>query len=168
MRLSWLFYLPSITGSALLFCLIGAPFGAFVFLKGMAIAQGHPLPFSEFEVGAWSTLIGAVPAFVTGLAAGILRIHVRSLLLLAFIMAPVGALMTAIYLVVFMTWLDSGLPWIDRIILVGGVSAFCCTFLLWRNRPWTIADRPRPRAESDGSLRLRFRRMRSFWAGWEP
>ena len=166
--MSWLLCIPSISASALLFCLIGAPFGAFVFLKGVAIAGGHPLLFSELEITAWATLIGAVPAFVTGVAAGILRVHVRSLPLLAIIMALVGALITAIYLVVFMMSLGTGVPWIDKIILVGGISAFCCTFLLWRNRPWTIFERRPPTEESRGSLRLRLRRMRSFWAGWEP
>ena len=100
--------------------------------------------------------------------AGILRIYLRSLLLLAIIMAPVGALITAIYFVVFRMSLGLGVPWIDKVILIGGASAFCCSFLLWRNRPWTIHERPRPTVPSGNSLRLRYRRMRSFWEGWEP
>lgn len=166
--MSWLLHLPSICASALLFCLIGTPFGAFVFMCGMGIALGRSSLLGEIEVAFWTTLVGAIPAFATGIVAGILRIYLRSLLLLAIIMAPVGALITAIYFVVFRMSLGLGVPWIDKVILIGGASAFCCSFLLWRNRPWTIHERPRPTVPSGNSLRLRYRRMRSFWEGWEP
>ncbi|HJT14488.1 MAG TPA: hypothetical protein VJ790_17840 [Dongiaceae bacterium] len=138
--MSWLLHLPSICASTLLFCLIGSPLGGVMFLTGWAIGRGHPLSFGE-EVAFLAATFGAAPAFVTGILAGILRIHVRSLLLLAFLMAPVGALVTAIYLVVFMMLLGIGVPWIDKVILIGGLSAFGCSFLLWRNRPWLILPR---------------------------
>lgn len=166
----WLRALASICASALLFRVIGAPFGGFLFLTGLAIAWGRPLMlFGSAEVVSLAATFGAVPAFITGILAGILRFHIRSILVLAIIMAPLGAFVTAIYLVVFMMTIGIGGPWIDKgSILIGAVSAFCCSFLSWRNRPWAIFDRPRQRAKSGDSLRRRCRRMRSLYAGWEP
>jgi hypothetical protein len=168
--LSWLRALASICASALLFCMVGAPFGGILFLTGLAVAWGRPLMlFDSAEVVSLAATFGAVPAFITGILAGILRFHIRSILVLAIVMAPLGALVTAIYLVVFMMTIGIGGPWIDKgSILIGAVSALCCTFLLWRNRPWAIFDRSRQRTESGDSLRWRYRRMRSLWAGWEP
>ena len=141
--MSWLRHLPSIIASMLLFGFVGMPFGAIVFLSAVGIAEGKPFAMlgilrNPGEAGILTALFGAVPAFVTGLAAGLLRIHVRCLLVLAILMAPIGALVTAIYLVILMMVMGSGVPWIGMIILTGGVSAFCCSFLLWRNRPWLI------------------------------
>ena len=140
--MSWLLVLPSICASGLLFCVIGAPFGGFLFLTGLAIAWGRPLMvFGDDELRLLALTFGAMPAFITGVLAGVLRIHIRPILLLAVVMAPLGALITAIYLVVFMMTIGIGVPWIDKVILVGGVSAFCSTFLLWCKHPWTIFDR---------------------------
>jgi hypothetical protein len=168
-RLPWLVAVLSIFTSALLFCVVGAPFGGFLFLTGLAIAWGRPLMvFGSAELASLAATFGAVPAFITGILAGLLRIYVRPILLLAVIMAPLGALITAIYLVAFMMTLGIGVPWINKVILIGGVSAFCCTFLLRRKRPSSIFDRPAPSAASRISLPLRYRRMSSLWAGWEP
>jgi hypothetical protein len=170
MRLPWLLAVFSICASALLFCVIGAPFGGFLFLTGLAIAWGRPLMlFGSGEVVSLAATFGAVPAFITGILAGILRIHVRSTLLLAIIMAPLGAFVTAIYLIVFMMTIGIGGPWIDKgSILIGAVSAFCCTFMLRRFRSATMVDRPLPSAGTRESVPPRHRRMRSLWAGWEP
>ena len=140
--MSWIRHLPSIIASSLLFGFIGTPLGLVVFIAGLTIAEGHPKPIGDFGLAFFLTaLIGAVPAFLTGFVAGILRIHIRSLLLLALLMAPIGALMTAIYLCIFMMTIRSGVPFIDKIILIGAIAAICCTFLLWRNRPWLIPPR---------------------------
>jgi hypothetical protein len=142
-RLSWLRHLPSIIASILLFGFLGMPFGAIVFLTAVGIAEGKPFLIfgilrNPGEAAILSALFGAVPALLTGLAAGLLRIHVRYLLVLAIIMAPIGAIVTAIYLVILMMTMRTGFPWVGMIIVTGGIAAFFCSFLLWRNRPWLI------------------------------
>jgi hypothetical protein len=146
MRLSWIRHLPSIIASSLLFGFIGTPLGTVVFLAGIGIADGKPLDgfriFGDLILAAWlAVFFGAVPAFVTGLAAGILRVHVRSLSLLACLMAPIGAVVTAVYVYLALFRHRHAEPMIVWISLTGAVAAFCCTFLLWRNRPWLIPPR---------------------------
>ena len=137
--MGWIRHLPSVIASGLLFGFIGTPLGLIVFVAGQTIASGHPKPIGDLDlVIFFTTLLGAVPAFVTGLIAGILRVHVRSLPVVALLMAPIGALVTAIYLYAFMLTIESGVPFIDKITLIGAIAAFCCTFLLWRNRAWQV------------------------------
>ena len=133
-------YLPSIIASSLLFGFVGSPLGCFVFLTAMGIVRGHPLPsFGGFGGVAFLTaFFGAAPAFVSGIVAGILRVHLRSLPILAMLMAPIGAMVTGIYLCILMMAIRSGVPFIGMVILTGAIAAFCCSFLLWRNRPWMI------------------------------
>ena len=145
--LCWIRHLPSIIASSLLFGFIGTPVGAVVFFAILRIAADKPVPlprnFDEFMLTAGihiAVIAGAAPAFVTGVAAGILRIYIRSLLLLACVMAPVGASVTASYMVLLKAFFFRlGLPKEGEVILTGGIAAFCCAFVLWRNRPWTIA-----------------------------
>jgi hypothetical protein len=142
-RLSWIRHLPSIVASVLLFGFVGMPLGAIVFLTTVGIVEGKPFAMLGIllhpgAAGTLTAFFGAVPAFITGLSAGFVRIHVRCLLALAILMAPIGAIVTAIYLVILMMAMGSGVPLIGMIILTGGIAAFCCSFLLWRNRPWLI------------------------------
>ena len=97
--MDWVRHLPSIVASTLLFGVIGPPLGLLVLLAEATIERGHPLSIGNPGLLAYLTALAvAVPAFATGFVAGILRIHIRSLLLLAFVMAPTGALITAFYL----------------------------------------------------------------------
>jgi hypothetical protein len=148
-RLSWIRHLPSIFASSLLFGLIGTPLGTLIFFAILLITADRPVPplrnVDEFMLGAGiyiAIIAGAAPAFLTGIAAGILRIYIRSLALLACLMAPIGAVTTTSYIAFLKVFFFRfGLPKEEEVIWTGGVSAFCCAFLLWRNRPWTISPR---------------------------
>lgn len=140
----WIRHLPSVIASSLLFGFIGTPLGSVVFLAVLRITAGKPVPalreFIDFMVplGFYMTVItGAAPAFATGIVAGVLRIYIRRLMLLAGLMAPVGAAATAAYLAL-LPFSKHGLPMEGEVIWTGAVAAFCCSFLLWRNRPWTV------------------------------
>jgi hypothetical protein len=146
--LSWLRHLPSVIASSLLFGFIGTPLGTAVFFAVVHVTSEKPLSYRGFVdlvLGPGiviAVIAGAVPAFVTGAISGILRIFIYQLPLLACIMAPIGAVMTALYialLIALFGWL--GVPKHGEVILTGAIAAFCCTFLLWRNRPWTIPPR---------------------------
>lgn len=148
-RLSWTRRLLPIVRTSLLFGFIGLPLGAVVFLAGFGIVAGKPLMafriFGEPGIAAWlMAYFGGVPAIATGAAAGFLRSRFRSLLSFALAMAMIGAIVTAIYLSIVVISTGGLRWWPDVLILVGGVAAtggvaaFCCAFLLWRNRPWTV------------------------------
>lgn len=126
---------------------MGTPLGTVVFFAILRITSDEPAPlprnFDEFMLTAGihiAVIAGAAPAFVTGIAAGLLRIYIRPLLAFAGVTALVGAGVTALY-IEFLTvfFFRLGLLKQGEVILTGGIAAFCCAFLLWRNRPWTIA-----------------------------
>jgi uncharacterized membrane protein YeaQ/YmgE (transglycosylase-associated protein family) len=143
---SWIRHLPSVIASSLLFGFIGTPLGSVIFFAIARITTGKPGPSLHkfvdlmLPAGLYITVIaGAAPAFAAGVAAGILRIHIRRLALLACLMAPVGAAVTASYIALLRTAMfEHGVPMEGEVIWTGAVAAFCCTFLLWRNRPWTV------------------------------
>lgn len=143
--MSWIRHLPSIIASNLLFGFIGTPLGTAVFFVTLHVTADKPMSYRNFDdfmlsAGvAIAIIAGAVPAFATGVAAGILRIHIRSLWLLACVMAPAGAAVTALY--VELLFGRRGVPEQSEVILTGGIAAFLCTFLLWRNRPWLVTRR---------------------------
>jgi hypothetical protein len=148
MRLAWIRPLPSIIASSLLFGFIGTPLGTAVFFIILHLTADKTPSYRglvDFLIGPGfviAVIAGAAPALVAGIISGVLRIDIRALWLLACVMAPVGAAMTALYsllLNALFGW--HGLPKQGEVIVTGGIAAFCCTFLLWRNRPWLIPPR---------------------------
>ena len=143
--MSWIRHLPSIIASSLLFGFIGTPVGTATFFIIQHVTADKPPSyrgFVDFMIGQGiviAVIAGAVPAFATGIIAGILRIYIRALWVLACVMAPVGVVVTALYIELQFGW--NGLPVQSEVILTGGIAAFLCTFLLWRNRPWLIPPR---------------------------
>jgi hypothetical protein len=171
MCLAWIRHLPSIIASSLLFGFIGTP--AMTILSLIMIDMESTRPGSVFggidefvliAVLYFAIVIIAPPAFVIGAIAGILRIYMRSIFMFACVMSVLaGAAALGLALVVPFDLLSDG-----SVILAGSATAFGCSFLLWRNRPWTLRERPQPAAQSGNSLQLRYRRLRAFWEGWEP
>jgi hypothetical protein len=145
MRMAWIRHVPSVIASSLLFGFIGTPLGTAVFFIVLHVTADKPPSyrgFVDFLIGhgiVIAVIAGAVPAFATGIIAGIVRIHIRALWLLACVMAPMGAVVTALYIELMFGW--HGVPEQSEVILTGGIAAFLCTFLLWRNRPWLITRR---------------------------
>ena len=143
--MGWLRHLPSIIASSLLFGFIGTPLGTAVFFVILHVTADKPMSYQNFDEFMLSAgvviaiIAGAVPAFATGVISGILRIYIRALCLLACVMAPVGAVVTALYIELLLGW--HGVPNQSEVILTGGIAAFLCTFLLWRNRPWLVTRR---------------------------
>ena len=140
--MGWIRHLPSVIASSLLFGFIGTPLGSVIFFAVVRLTTGKPgLSLSQFidfmlPMGLYITIVaGAAPAFLTGVIAGILRIYVRRLALLACLMAPAGAAVTASYVALVFKH-DAAME--GEVIWTGAIVAFCCTFLLWRNRPWTV------------------------------
>lgn len=154
------------------------PLGAITFLLGFGIVGGRPL--EGFTIlghrGLAAGLIaffGGIPALATGALAWFMRRKLRSFLAFAYVMSVIGSVVTALYLLTAAI-VTGGFRWPPEILILiggiaatGGVTAFCCSFLLWRSRPWTRHERPRTVAQSGNSLRLRCRRLRAFWEGWE-
>jgi hypothetical protein len=141
--LPWIRCLRPIAVSSLLFSVVGPPLGAVIYLAIAGIAAGKPWmmleAFKDFgAVLVLAALFGAIPASITGVVAGILRIYIRSLLVLACLAAPVGAAVSVLYVFAVFFRLRDASPLIEWIGLTGGIAAFCCTFLLRRNRPWPI------------------------------
>lgn len=135
--MGWLRHLPSIIASSLLLGFIGTPLGTAVFFGIPHVTADNPMSyrnFDEFMLSAGvaiAIIAGAVPAFATGLAAGILRIYVRSLVLFACLMAPVGAAVTASYIALLEgVFFRHGLMWQGEVIVTGAIAAFCCSLLL--------------------------------------
>jgi hypothetical protein len=131
--------------NALLFASVGVLLGGVLFLGMLAIEISDPraaLVFLWIPVEAMSgaLYLGGAPAVVTGLVAAFLRTSVRPLPILAMLMAPIGAGITAIY-VTLIGVRSSGYPLISMLSLVGGVAAFCCSFVLWCYRPWLVTTR---------------------------
>ena len=133
-------HLPSILLTGLLFAFVGTPLGALVYLTIAGIAVGKPWLILDAlkDFGAvliLAALFGAVPSALAGMTAAILRLHLRSQLLLSCLVVPVGARLSALSaFVIFGFRFMSPLPeWIG---LTGGISAFCCCLLLLRNWPW--------------------------------
>ena len=95
--MAWIRHVPSIVASSLLFGFIGLPLGTAAFFTILHLTADRPVSyrgFVDFLITAGfviAVIAGAVPAFATGVAAGILRIYVRSWLLAGCLMAPVGA-----------------------------------------------------------------------------
>ena len=143
--MAWVRHLPSVIASSLLFGFIGTPLGTAVFFVVSNMTSERPLSYRsvvDLVLGpaiVIVVLVGAAPAFVTGAISGVLRIRIRPLLLLACATAPVGAVMTASHVELLSAvfgW--EGVPKHGEVILTGAIAAFCCAFLLWRNRPWTL------------------------------
>jgi hypothetical protein len=140
-----LLYIPVMLVGGLHFCLIGTVLGTMLFLALWGIAQGKP----EMVLGMFASadnaimalflgaICGAPPAFVTGLVAGPLRLHIDSRLLFAAIMAPTGAVATFIYLLILAPLLGA-IPPLGIAMLAGAGAAFCCALVfgfLRRTRP---------------------------------
>jgi hypothetical protein len=143
--LARLLYIPVMLVGGLHFCLIGTAVGTVLFLTQWGMAQGKPAMVLGMFVSAdnaitalfLGAICGAPPAFVTGLVAGPLRLHVGSRLLFATIMAPIGALATFIYLLILAPLLGT-IPPLSMTMLTGAVAAFCCALVfgfLRRERP---------------------------------
>jgi hypothetical protein len=127
----------------LFFGIVGMPIGTAVFLTLAGMADGRPLAMFEILkwpvlAGAITTFFGGVPAIATGITAGIVRRRFQSLPVFAIIMALIGAIATAIYvLVLIMTVISPG-RWPDGAVLLcsmaftGGVAALCCAVLQWK------------------------------------
>ena len=161
--------LLAVTACGLAFVLVGTPLGTVIVLAGIAAEASKPQmffdAFRDIGVVLWlSAMFGALPAFATGIAAGELRLHIRSMLTFAIAVALVGAITTALYECILGIILGAAL-WLGLIITTGGFAGFCCSFLLWRYRPWTMAPTS---ASAARSVVQRFRAMRDFWVGWDP
>ena len=119
---------------------------------------------------AIAVIAGAAPAFVTGHRSWHFA-HLCPLRCSLFgcLMAAVGAAATASYIALLEGFFfRHGLVAQEQVNLTGSITAFGCAFLLWRDRPWTILDRPQRRADPATRCVRRYRRMRSLWAGLEP
>ena len=89
--------------SALLFSLVGILLGGVLFLGMLAMLLDDPraglvVLWIPVEAMSGALYLGGAPAVVTGLVAASLRNYVRRLPILAMLMAPIGAGITAIYL----------------------------------------------------------------------
>ena len=136
-------HLPPILASCLLFGIVGMPIGAIVFLVLAGTADGRP--FAMFGIlkcpglaGAATAFFGGIPAIVTGAIAGILRGKRQPLPVFAIVMTLIGAIVTALYvLVLVVTVLNPG-RWTDSAMLIGcmaftgAVAAPCCAVLQWK------------------------------------
>jgi hypothetical protein len=169
-EMRWIRHLPSIIASSLLFGFIGTPAMTVLLLIMIDMESAGPGSvfggIDEFVLIAilyFTAVFIAPPAFAIGAIAGTLRIHMRSIFMFACAMSVLaGAAALGLVLVVPFDLLSDG-----SVILASSATAFGCSFLLWRNRPWTIRERSQPAAQSGNSLQLRYRRMRVFWE-WEP
>lgn len=128
-----LLYIPAVLVGGLHFCFFGTVLGTLLFLTMLGMTEGKPdlvlQSLRSFD-GAMKTLyLGAIcggpAAFVTGMVAGPLRLHMGSRLSFALVMAPTGTVAMAIYLLILAPLLG-GLPPPGMTILTGAVSAFCC------------------------------------------
>lgn len=148
--MSWIRRLLPVIRTSLLFGLVGMPLGAIVFLGGFGILAGKPLMafriLGDPGIAAWLTAyFGGIPAIATGAAAAFLRGRFRSFLTFALAMTIVGAVVTAIYLLIVVI-ATGGLRWWPNVLILvggiaatGGVASVSCAFLLWRSA------RPAPR-----------------------
>jgi hypothetical protein len=84
-----------------------------------------------------TALFGAVPAGLTGVAAGILRIRLRFLPMQLCAVTPLGALLSGLPAFVLFGFRDRS-PILEWIALTGGIAAFCCTLVLWRYPRWAV------------------------------
>lgn len=130
-------HLPSIIFTGLLFAFVGTPLGALVYLTIAGFAAGKPWMILEAlkdidMVLGLAAMFGAIPSAVTGVVGRILRIHLRSLPLVTFLMAPVGAGISALYAFVILGFRDMS-PLLEWIGLTGGISAICCSLLFLRS-----------------------------------
>jgi hypothetical protein len=120
------------------------PLGAVVLLVVAGIVDGKP--FAGFRIfghpdlaAALTAFFGGIPALATGAAANFVRKKVRSLVAFAFVMAVIGALITAAYLSIVAVTLI-GFRWgreisaiVGAVTATGGVAAFGCAILLCRS-----------------------------------
>ncbi|HWA51340.1 MAG TPA: hypothetical protein VG742_23930 [Dongiaceae bacterium] len=118
---------------------IGTPLGLVFFLLLAGFIDATPLHYfgilhdDGLIVAIWAAVwFGGIPALVTGLAGAALRLRLTSHALFVVLMAPVGAAITAAYLVLL------GLPGREPrtfviIIAVGALASVCCasTFGFW-------------------------------------
>jgi hypothetical protein len=96
--LARLLYIPVMLVGGLHFCLFGTVLGTMLFMTLFEIAEGKPtMALRTFasdgaiEMFFLGTIYGGPPAFVTGLVAGPLRLHIGSRLLFAALMAPASS-----------------------------------------------------------------------------
>ena len=145
-RLSWVQSLWRTFEASLLFGIVGMPLGAMIFLGGCGIIEGRP--FSGFRIFghpdlavALTAFFGGIPAVATGAIAWILRRKVRSFPRFAVSMLMIGAGVTAVYLSIVAIAIG-GFRWgmeilclIAYVSATGGITAFCCSFLLLKPAP---------------------------------
>jgi hypothetical protein len=132
--------MSSIAASGVLFALVGTPLGAIVYLIIAGIAAGKPwMIFDALKdfgiVLMLAALFGGIPAGLTGIAAGVLRIRLRSLPMLLCAATPLGTLLSGLHAFVLFGFRDRS-PIVEWIALTGGIAAFCCTLVLWRYPRW--------------------------------
>ena len=137
--------IPPLFLNVLLFASVGILLGG-VLSFGM-LATLHDDPRAAFvvlwvpvEAMSAALYLGGAPAVATGLVAALLRNYVRRLPILAIVMAPIGAVITAIHVALIGVRSD-GYPLIGMLSLVGAIAAFCCSFVLWRYRPRLVTRR---------------------------
>lgn len=130
--LARLLYIPVMLVGGLHFCLIGTVLGTIVFFALAGIAEGRLAEALRIFASDGAIMIfcfgaihGGPLAFATGMVAGALRLHIGSRLLFAAIMAPIGAVATAIYFLIPGPFIGIGPPG-GLTILTGAVTAFCC------------------------------------------
>jgi len=130
--LARLLYIPVMLIGGLHFCPIGTVLGTIVFFALAGIAEGKLAEVLRIfasdgviMIFCFGAIYGGPLTFATGMVAGPLRLHIGSQLLFAAIMAPIGAVTTAIYLLIpgpFIGIMPPG----GLAILTGAVTAFCC------------------------------------------
>jgi len=128
-----LWYFPAMLLGGLHFCFFGTALGTLLFLTFLGVAEGKPDlalgSLRSFDDAMVTLYLGAIcggpAAFVTGMVAGPLRLHMGSRLLFALVMAPVGTVATSIYLLILIPLLG-GLPPPVPTLLAGAAASFCC------------------------------------------
>jgi hypothetical protein len=137
-------HLPSIVASSLLFGFVGTPTVTMLMLAATDAESGKPgSAFSGIDgfvliaILCFVAVFIAPPAFVIGVIAGILRIHIRSILVFAGVMSAMAGLATLGLTGAVSFDLLSG----RSIIAATSATVFGCSLLLWRNRPWLISPR---------------------------
>ena len=128
-----LLYIPAALVGGLHFCFFGTVLGTLLFLTIFGVTEGKPdlvlQSLRSFENAMMALYLGAIcgglAAFATGMVAGPLRLHMGSRLSFAVVMAPIGTVAMAIYLLILAPVLG-GLPPAGMTILTGTAASFCC------------------------------------------
>lgn len=123
------------------FGLIGTPLGLVLFLAMVGFLDGTPLRYFDLGADGWffaswfAVVYGGPPAFLTGLAAVPMRLHLPSHGRFVLLMAPVGALATAAYLALF-SFLRNEERTFTLTVVAGALAAVLCAlpFGFWLGR----------------------------------